>query len=120
VLFGSQSRLPLAGPHLPSAEYFAACLFAGTTRRVDRETILENSLLKSGTHLRRVRSECGEGSAGGAHVFFSEQCWPVKQRSAVTVLSSQVGLTQLKLMFAEARPARAPRLIRDVLMVKDT
>jgi hypothetical protein len=52
-------------------------------------------------------------------VFFSEQCWPVKQRSALAVLSSQVGLTQLKLMFAEARPARAPRPKRVVLIMKD-
>ena len=54
------------------------------------------------------------------HVFFSEQCWPVKQRLAVAVFNSQVGLTQLKLMFAEARPARAPRLIRVALIMKDT
>jgi hypothetical protein len=28
VLFGSQSRLPTAGPHWPSREYLAVCLFS--------------------------------------------------------------------------------------------
>jgi hypothetical protein len=77
------------------------------------------SLLRSGTHLLRVRYAFIWCSASGTHVFFSEQCWPVKQRSALAVLISQVGLTQLKLMFAEARPARAPRPKRVALIMKD-
>lgn len=52
-------------------------------------------------------------------MFFSLQCWPVKQLLASAVLKSQVGLTQLKLMLAEARPARAPSPKRVAFIIKD-
>jgi hypothetical protein len=49
------------------------------------------------------------------HLLSSPQCCPVKQR--LGALMSHVGLTQEKLMLAEASPARAPKAIIDVLIV---
>lgn len=53
----------------------------------------------------------------GAQVFLSVQCWPVKHCSAVRVLKSQVGWTQLKVMLAAASPAKAPMLKIEVFML---
>lgn len=50
----------------------------------------------------------------GTH-WLSSQCCPLRQRLGCA--TSHVGLTQLKLMLAEASPARAPSAKIDVLIV---
>jgi hypothetical protein len=92
VLLGSQSRLPLAGPHFPSSEYLAVCFFA-VKRRKDRDLdeTLEWSLLEIGAHV-----SCGV------------HCWPERQRLASIELNLHVGWTHSKLILAAARLANAP------------
>lgn len=50
VLLGSQMVFPFAGPHVPSVEYFGACLFSGTRRWKDLG--YSSSLLTLAMHLQ--------------------------------------------------------------------
>jgi hypothetical protein len=118
VLLGSQSKLPTAGPHCPSREYLAVCLFAG--KRIeerDLETRWEWSPREFAAQLLSS-VEFRFRTCKYTHVLSSAQCWPVRHLLGSTELISQVGWTQWKVMLAAASPAKAPILKRvDLMMI---
>jgi len=61
----------------------------------------------------------GTPSISGIHLLSVVQCCPNKQLSAADVFRLQVGFTHIKVMLADANPARAPRLKRVVFMVNE-